>query len=206
MTKKYIGKLKSFDKIIEKLSIDGFYTADYIKVLFENSGTEIELIDGYYKNCLLKKEWFSEIKEIEENEVWKPKQNERYYSIRSCGDFYYTELNNESEYEKEILKTFGCWKTKEEAEKVEKSMKLYRAMKRWSFDNDNGYVAEAFKENYTIKALVDEKTYFKVYYIEKETNNFCPFSVYFSTKEKAQQCLEFLNEEKLVWGIKRDDI
>lgn len=192
MTKKYIGKLKSFDKIIEKLSIDGFYTADYIKVLFENSGTEIELIDGYYKNCLLKKEWFSEIKEVEENEVWKPKQNERYYSIRSCGDFYYTELNNESEYEKEILKNFGCWKTKEEAETVEKSMKLYRAMKRWSFDNDNGYEFNLNKINWEILFNFENKK-FEVLNVDCVN-----IAVVFSSKEKAEQCLEWLKKEKLI--------
>lgn len=217
MSKKYIGKLKSFKELMcmaDDVDNNGtlWFKTDNIFMRIgitnnkkDNCGKEIQIFktqiqDFDYedeKGICYAKEWFSEIKEVEENEVWKPKQNERYCSINSLEGIM-EEKNNFIKYDELLFQNYNYWKTQEEAETVEKSMKLYRAMKRWSFDNDNGYVAEAFKENYTIKALVDEKTYFKVYYIEKETNNFCPISVYFSTKEKAEQCLEWLKKEKLI--------
>ena len=195
MTKKYIGKLKSFDKIIEKLSIDGFYTADYIKVLFENSGTEIELIDGYYKNCLLKKELFSEIKEVEENEVWKPKLKEQYFYLDRNQAIKHTEYY-ECGFEEYTAEGYNCWKTKEEAETVEKSMKLYRAMKRWSFDNDNGYEFIVGGCNICLCFNASSPKYEVSDFPLWESNNF-PL-VHFSSREKATQCLEWLKKEKLI--------
>lgn len=199
MTKKYIGKLKSWGEIKKELkSVDNLWDIDFVVWLNDNEQKYVilkQFTDCSFDNgeFIFTNNLFSEIKEIEQNEVWKPKDREQYYSVRSCGDFYLTELNNESEYEKGILKSWGCWKTKEEAETVEKSMKLYRAMKRWSFDNDNGYEFIQGNSNFCLHY----NTRIKIYEVSDWVWLYFTM-VCFSSKEKAEQCLKWLKEEKLI--------
>ena len=215
MSKKYVGKMKSFKELMDLAEDVDKKGTLWFKGRFQQQaigfgqelkclcGKTIEFINynenGYdYKDetpIYFLKEWFSEIKEVENNEVWKPKEGENYICLHPNGNNVCIEnFSSNYLYKKETIQSYNYWKTKEEAKIVERSMKLYRAMKRWSFCNDNGYEFIHSKRN----TLIYYDTYEKKYSTQAFGNTKLNTEVYFSTEEKAKQCLEWLKKEGLL--------
>ncbi len=191
---KYKGKLKSLEEIVNSFNVQDIHTT-FLKFVINNQDKIIEvrrLNDDSDKKfvvndrfCFLK-ENFSELEEIKENEVWKPEFNEEFFYIskdgRICKGVYDNRLDDK------FIKSFNCFKTKEQAEQVEKAQKLLRTQMAWKFQNDD-------VENCKYSILKDE-------YGKNETSFSLSITflnnVKFSTQEKAEKCIEFLKKEGLI--------
>lgn len=193
----YKGKFKSLEEIISKHSDTQVFNCKYIKFILENQNKEVivEYIGGgFIIVCLgfgFRKEDFETLEEIKENEVWKPKVNENYYFNDGNG-LVFQDKYDTTDADEKTIKAFNVWKTKEQAEQVEKAQKLLRAQMAWKFQND-------FKPNVNTKCWFIQYCGLEIkvlYMLSVPENDYT--KVYFSSKEKAEQCLEFLKKEGLI--------
>lgn len=194
---KYIGKLKSIDKIIDSLQDNVIYAKEYLQMLknLQNDKIEIKLLastSSVYTNGtrLFEKDLFESIEEIPEYEIWKPKTNESFFYQYVDGSIYVTKNDTQ------IVSNYNSFETKEQTENISKMQKLQRAQECWRLKNDNVELdwINYDKGKYYIQYLHQDKT-FKVYcnwYLQSLG------VIYFSTENKAKQCLEWLKNEALL--------
>ncbi len=196
---KYKGKVKNITELIKSFHEKETFTKDSVLALLSWADKEIEVVknkDLFFCDIVtFRKEFFEKLEEIKDNEVWKPEMGERYFHIRNTGEC--SEAYNEnSDTDKKFIKTFNIFKTFEQSEQVEKAQKLLRAQMAWKFQNDD--VELNFKSDYIKKFFIKynrEDNKFEIGYSWRIENLNL---VYFSSEEKAKQCLEFLKKEGLL--------
>ncbi len=196
---KYKGKLKSLEEIVNSFVIQDVHTT-FLKFVINNQDKIIEVIrlnddsdEKFMANdrfCFLK-ENFSELEEIKENEVWKPETGERFFSIGCDGRIFASEMNN-YDLSIDLIKNYNSFKTFEQAEQVKKVIKLAMAQMAWKLQNDDNITEYTTK--YFIQSYANE---YKVLYMDYVCSGDYT-KVYFTSKEKAKQCLEFLKKEGLL--------
>lgn len=104
-------------------------------------------IEELEKKC---KELSEEIERLKnEGKVWKPKDDEQYFVIRTDGNADYSYWTNDS-YDNTRYQLGNCFKTREEAQAVSEKIKVYTELKRlaeeinpipvdWDNKNQNKY-------------------------------------------------------------------
>jgi hypothetical protein len=118
------------------------------------------------------------------------------------GDVYYTLENEwsihrnafyEYVYDEKVISMWNTFLTREEAEQELNKRKSLAKIKKWSWENDNGYEFDDDEENYYIQYLLWYKTSDLI--IDYELDRFNYWTQYYSSEEIAEKALSELREE-----------
>lgn len=125
----------------------------------------------------------------EPNQVWKPKRNEEYYFVTSCGNVGYDDFNCYIDENRVNFK--NAFRTEEEASKILEKIKIIKQLQELSNVNFNDdYPQSKFVIYYNTEKQqirIDEHRYSRE----------IPFNVYFATKEDCQKAIDTIGEDNL---------
>jgi len=191
------AKLKSLEEILDNDNIGTMYSKNYLKMLLDITGKEIvfEKIDGkmMYNSCDFDDKYFEYIKPIDD--IWKPALDEKYATIQSCGDIAF--LHNEGFVsDDKRIKDYRIFKTQEQAFEIAKMNKLQRAMFAWRLQNDN--VEVDWNNENTSKHFINFNKKTKECFLDYKSYTQSICEIYFSTRNKADECLKWLKQEGLI--------
>ena len=133
---------------------------------------------------------------IEEQKVWKPKDDERYYyidsSARNVG--INETLNGDFSLDKALYEVGNCFKTKEEAEKTLEKIKIYTQLKRYAEEHNTEKIDWNKKKwRYYIQYNRDtQELSFDMY---QYTQDIC--QIYFTSKELCKQAIKEIGEDNI---------
>lgn len=120
------------------------------------------------------------------HKIWKPEMYEEYYHINSFLEYRKTNNTNHKD-DIDLFEKNNCFKTEEQAKKI--PIRLFLAM--WKFKLDNDYV----ELKGTVWRINDADKYVYSFELKHSYSSVLPT---FSSKEKAEACLEWLKEEGLL--------
>jgi hypothetical protein len=149
---------------------------------------------------LTKKSVLEKLKEIEEeeqpkfNEPWKPKNDDTFYFLDAKLDVNYDEMPRC--YIKQIKPFYidngNCFKTREQAEQRAKEIKVYNLLKNFSDANGGGDIDYLGEKSFWFIAysFLD-----KSFYVAWQQNAIAVNTVYFTSKEVAEEALKKYHKE-----------
>lgn len=131
----------------------------------------------------------------EDDLLWKPKENEQYY----CTDWSYNglslNLNVKDDFDKDIIKTFGAFKSDEQAEKVRKHHILTNLLWQLKFALCPDY---EFTKGTTYNSFIKfdrESEMFDYVFV----SDVYDFTTPVFDDESAEKAVEYLNSHKELW-------
>ena len=119
-------------------------------------------------------------------------RSEKYFYNSGCGETYDTE-NNITGFDAEVYKKANYFSDEKLAQNISRMQTLQRQMFRWQAEND-----DTFDESMIRKYYISFDENLKIIGIRYSTFSSHGFLPYFTSKEKAEECIkEFYNE--LMW-------
>lgn len=123
-------------------------------------------------------------------QMWKPQEDETYYSIDNSGIILGTN-NVNFDMDRRAIELGNCFKTKEKALHMVEKIKIINKLRELSNINFNDTSGEA---HYAIAydSEAKEITHIVSYFYKP-----LPFNIYFATKEALKKAVETIGEDKL---------
>ena len=142
-----------------------------------------------YGNVELTEEQEKHIKEcLNIKEKWKPKKDEIFYFINTCGEIF-KDVNNKFK-----IFTNNCFKTEEEAEFRLEQIKVYNELKNFADENNKEIDLNDCKvEKYIIEYDLENKVLYCDWYTTVKSIG----QIYFSSRELAEQAIEKIGDDRI---------
>lgn len=135
-----------------------------------------------------------QIKQCDNNKVWKPEYKENYYTFDVYGEgeaIKYTNVN--SNLDNDIIKFGSYFKTKEEAERASFELKLHNNLKRFALENNECDIDWDNEEQYKHYVCYDNNNSeigISYAWQSREFNQ-----VYFTSEEIVIKCIETFKDD-----------
>lgn len=130
-----------------------------------------------------------ELKKQENNGMWIPKRGEGYWHINGCGEVFYT-INAFDQYDEKRFLIGDVFKTKEEAEFTVEKLKVLAELKVFAEPKDRKW--DGKNRHWCIGYDVEEDWIHVGHWLAYKSNEVC-----FETKEKAQQAVSTVGEDRI---------
>lgn len=125
-----------------------------------------------------------------QTQIWKPQEDETYYSIDNSGIILATN-NVGFDMDRRAIELGNCFKTKEKALHMLEKIKIINQLRKLSNINFNDTSDEAhYAIAYDVEA--NEITFYVSYYYKD-----LPFNIYFATEEALKKAVETIGEDNL---------
>lgn len=133
---------------------------------------------------------------VKENDLlWKPKENEQYYCIDWSCNGLSLNLNVKDDFDKDIIKTFGAFKSDEQAEKVRKHHILTNLLWQLKFALCPDY---EFKKGDRDNAFIKFNHLRNVFYVDHE-HCWHDYMTPVFDRESCLKAVEYLNRHRELW-------
>lgn len=155
-----------------------------------HKGEELTTLVGCVFGCadFTAEDW--KIYQENPTQMWKPQEDETYYSIDNSGIIHGTN-NANFDMDRRAIELGNCFKTKEKALHMVEKIKIINKLRELSNINFNDTSDEA---HYAIAydSEANEISFNVSYYYK-----YLPFNIYFATKEDCKKAVETIGEENL---------
>jgi predicted AAA+ superfamily ATPase len=130
---------------------------------------------------------------IKKDVVWKPEVHKDYWLVTPQGVI--VEHNNNSMWDEQTIDNYNAYKSEEDAELRAKQIRFGNAIHSWICHNDRDALELDFTDINTNKYYIYYNHYNKRFSISCNFKEQDGHRIYFSTQDKAQQCLKDMSEE-----------
>lgn len=130
-----------------------------------------------------------ELKKQENNGMWIPKRGEKYWYIDMCGEVFST-INKFMQKDEKRFLIGNVFKTQEEAEFTVEKLKVLADLKVFEEPKDRAWDGE--KWHWSIMYHTQDDKVYVDWWITDKTD-----SIYFESKEKAQQAIDAVGEDRV---------
>ena len=128
------------------------------------------------------------------SKTWKPKDNEDYYVIFSCGDINCMAWYNDG-FDNDRYALGNCFKTQEEAEWAVEYLKVKAELQRFADEHNTEPIDWNNKKQF--KYMIGYKAFSNSVCVNSYILNKFAGTDYFTSEEIAQQAIDYIGEERL---------